>query len=273
VNPPGPEVSVVVVAFRARDYVLACLEALAANAGVAYEAIVVDDGSGDGTPAAVRERFPDAVMVAKEQNEGPSAGRNSALPHVRGRFVLMLDSDTKVHEGAIGRLVTFLDERPEVGLVGPRLVNPDGTVQHSCRRWPSPLIPFMRRGPYARLVPEPRAHRDHMMMDFDFATERPVVAVMGAAQMWRSDLTGLIGRYDERISSYGGEDVDWCLRVWRAGLEVRYVPDAVIEHEWQHVVRRQGLSRHSLLALRDFYYLQAKHRRLRRDPRLAAALA
>jgi len=273
VTPASPEVSVVVVAYRARDYVLSCLEALAANAGVAYEAIVVDDGSGDGTPAAVRDRFPDAVVVAKAQNEGLSAGRNAALPHVRGRFVLMLDSDTQVRKGAIERLASFLDERPEVGLVGPRLVNPDGSVQRSCRRWPSPLIPLMRRGPYARLVPEPKAHREHMMMDFDFATERPVVAVMGAAQMWRADLPETIGRYDERISSYGGEDVDWCLRVWRAGMEVRYVPDAVIQHEWQHVVRRQGLSRHSLLALRDFYYLQVKHRRLRRDPRLSAALA
>jgi GT2 family glycosyltransferase len=272
-TPASPEVSVVVVGYRARDYVLACLAALERNAGVPYEAIVVDDGSADGTPEAVREQFPGAVVVAKKRNEGLSAGRNSALPHVRGRFVLMLDSDTQVREGAIATLAEFLDARPEVGLVGPRLVNPDGSVQHSCRRWPSLLTPLMRRGPYARLVPEPGAHREHMMMDFDFATERPVVAVMGAAQMWRADLPATIGRYDERISSYGGEDVDWCLRVWRAGLEVRFVPDAVIEHEWQHVVRRQGLSRHSLLALRDFYYLQAKHWRLRRDPRLAPALA
>ena len=269
----APDVSVVIVAFRARDYVLACLEALRENAGVDYEAIVVDDGSGDGTPEAVRERFPEAVMVAKPENEGLSAGRNSSLERIRGRHVLMLDSDTKVRPGAIARLSRVLDENPGVGLVGPRLVNPDGSVQHSCRRWPSPLIPLMRRGPYARIDPEPRAHRWHMMMDFDFAAERPVVAVMGAAQMWRADLPAAIGRYDERISSYGGEDVDWCVRVWKAGLEVRYVPDAVIEHEWQHVVRRQGLSKHSLLALRDFYYLQVKHPRLRRDPRLREALA
>ena len=272
-TPSAPDVSVVIVAYRARDYVLACLEALERDAGVDHEAIVVDDGSGDGTPAAVRERFPEAVVIAKEVNEGLSAGRNAALERVRGRHVLMIDSDTKVRPGAIERLSRTLDENPGVGLVGPKLVNPDDSTQLSCRRWPSPLIPLMRRGPYARIDPEPRAHREHMMMDFDFATERPVVAVMGAAQMWRADLPSRIGRYDERISSYGGEDVDWCLRVWRAGLEVRYVPDAVIEHEWQHVVRRQGLSRHSLLALRDFYYLQLKHRRLRRDPRLREALA
>jgi GT2 family glycosyltransferase len=273
VSEARPDVSVVIVAYRARDYVLACLEALGENAGVPHEAIVVDDGSGDGTPEAVRERFPEAVVVAKPRNEGLCAGRNSALERIRGRHVLMIDSDTKVRPGAIARLSQVLDENPEVGLVGPKLVNPDGSVQLSCRRWPSVLIPVLRRGPYARINPEPAAHRHHMMMDFDFSTERPVVAVMGAAQMWRADLPALIGRYDERISSYGGEDVDWCLRVWRAGLEVRYVPDAVIEHEWQHVVRRQGVSRHSLIALRDFYYLQLKHRRLRRDPRLREALA
>ncbi len=183
----------------------------------------------------------------------------------------MLDSDTEVKPGAVEALASFLDQRPEVGIAAPRLLNPDGSTQLSCRRWPSLLIPFARRGPLARLFPEPTMHREHMMMDFDFASERPVVAAMGAAQMWRADLPERIGPFDERISSYGGEDVDWCLRSWEAGLEVRYVPQAEITHDWQHVVRRSPWSRHSLRALLDFYYVQFKHRRLRSDPRIAAA--
>jgi hypothetical protein len=94
---------------------------------------------------------------------------------------------------------------------------------------------------------------------------------MGAAQMWRAELPELIGRFDERISSYGGEDWDWCLRVWRAGLEVRYVPDAEIVHHWQKVVRRNPFGRESRRALRDFYYVRWKHRGIGRDGRLADA--
>ena len=91
--------------------------------------------------------------------------------------------------------------------------------------------------------------------------------------MWRAGLPGLIGCYDPRVSSYGGEDMDWCFRVWRAGLEVRYVPQAEILHAWQQMTRRSLYDRRSFRYLRDFYYLQWKHRRLRRDTRLAEARA
>ena len=261
-----------VVAWRARDYVLRCLASLEQHVRLPYEVIVVDDGSGDGTGAAVRERFPAARVVEKPRNEGLVAGRNDALPLVRGRFVLMLDADTEVHSGAVEALAAVLDRDPRVGLAAPKLVDEEGELILSCRRYPPPLIPLMRRGPYAMLVKEPRAHRRHLMMDFDHASERPVVWVAGAAQMWRADLPSLIGPYDRRLSSYGGEDKDWCLRVWEAGLEVRYVPDATVMHAWQHVIRgSERFSGKALRALLDWYYLQWKHRRLRRDPRLAEA--
>lgn len=269
----APELSVVVVAWRAREHVLRCLESLAACVTVPYEAIVVDDASGDGTADAVSGRFPDAVVVAKPVNEGLTAGRNDGVARARGRLVLMLDADTEVRPGAVEALAGVLDSRPEVGLVGPRLVYPDGEVQLSCRRYPPLLEPFKRRGPYARLFPNPRSHARHLMQDFGHDVSRPVVWVAGAAQMWRADLPALLGPYDERVSSYGGEDLDWCLRVWAAGLQVVYVAEAEIVHVWQKVTRRRQFDRKSFRALRDWYYLQWKHRRLRRDPRLAEARA
>ena len=109
------------------------------------------------------------------------------------------------------------------------------------------------------------------MKDYDHSTERPVVWVSGAAQMWRADLLATIGPYDTQVSSYGGEDLDWCLRVWGAGFEVRYVPEAEVVHAWQQMTRRNLYGRKSFRALRDWYYLQWKHRRLRRSPRLVEA--
>src|SRR4029079_14639592 len=108
-----------------------------------------------------------------------------------------------------------------------------------------------------------------MMFDFDHDTERPVVTLMGAAQMWRSDLPSLIGAYDETVSSYGGEDQDWCLRVWEAGLEVVYAPQSVVIHDWQRVVHHsRPWDKDVRRASRDFSFLQCKPRRLRRDPRI-----
>jgi GT2 family glycosyltransferase len=231
----------------------------------------VDDGSADGTVDAVGKRFPETKVVAKQVNQGLVAGRNSALPLVRGRFVLMLDSDTEVRPGSIETLAEVLDREPGVGLVGPKLVYPGGELQLSARRYPPVLAPLTRRGPYARLRPDDPSHRRHLMMDFDHASERPVVWVAGAAQMWRAELPATIGGFDPRVSSYGGEDLDWCLRVWEAGLEVRYVPGAEIVHNWRKVTRKSQFSRASWRAFRDWYYLQWKHRKLRNDPRLERA--
>jgi GT2 family glycosyltransferase len=266
-----PDVSIVIVSWESREDILRCLSSLQGQVRLSYEAIVVDDGSQDGTPEAVRSAFPDARVLAKPHNEGLVAGRNDALPMIRGRLVLMLDADTMVRQGAVEELAGVLDSNPRVGLVGPKLVGPDGELQLSCRRWPPLLIPFMRRGPYARINPDPEVHRRHLMKDYGHDVERPVVWVSGAAQMWRSDLLQRLERYDPHVSSYGGEDLDWCLQVWNAGLEVHYVPKAEIVHVWQQVTRRKLYGKKSFRALRDWYYLQWKHRSLRRDPRLAEA--
>jgi GT2 family glycosyltransferase len=266
-----PDVSIVIVAWQARDHVVRCLASLACEVERPYEAIVVDDGSMDGTIESVQELFPEIRVLAKPVNEGLVAGRNDGLRLARGRFVLMLDADTEMRPGAVDALAGVLDRRPEVGLVGPKLISEDGELQLSCRRYPPLMIPFMRRGPYARINPDPPAHRRHLMKDFDHTAERPVVWVSGAAQMWRADLPARIGPYDARVSSYGGEDLDWCLRVWEAGLEVRYVPQAEVLHHWQQVTRSDLYGRNSFRALRDWYYLQWKHRALRGSPSLVEA--
>ena len=269
-----PQVSLIVVAYQAREHVLACLESIAGHVAIDHEVITVDDGSTDGTAEAVRAAHPTARIVVRERNGGLVAGRNDGLAIARGRNVLMLDADTRVRTGAVEGLAAALDAHPEAGLVGPRLVYPDGDLQLSCFRWPPLLLPLMRRGPYARWIDDdPPSHRRHSMKDFDHRSERPVVWLAGAAQMYRRDLPDRIGPYDRRVSSYGGEDLEWCLRVWAAGMQVRYVPAAEIEHVSQKVTRQTPFGRASLRALADWYYIQLKHRRLRRDPRLAQARA
>ncbi|MGB9184673.1 MAG: glycosyltransferase family 2 protein [Solirubrobacteraceae bacterium] len=269
----SPQVSVCVVTFRDRENLLRCLESIVEHADVSHEVIIVDDASHDGTIPAVRRRFPNLKLIERAQNGGLVAGRNDALPHAIGRFVLMLDSDTELRPHSLSRLVRVLEGNPEVGLVGPRLVGVDGELQLSCRRYPPLLIPLMRRGPYARLVPSPRLHRWHLMMDFDHQAQRSVAWVSGAAQMWRRELVPILGAYDHRVSSYGGEDLDWCLRVWAAGFKVRYVPEAEVMHIGQQMTRRSLYGRSSFRALRDWYYLQFKHWRLRRAPRMSEANA
>jgi len=237
--------------------------------------IVVDDGSADGTSEAVAAEYPEARLISKTVNEGLVAGRNTALQHVTAPKVMMLDADTEVTPGALPTLAGVLDRDPAIGLVGPKLVFPDtGELQLSCRRYPPFLIPFVRRGPYYRWINDDApSHRWHLMKDYDHRHERAVAWVAGAAQMWRWDVRELIGGYDPRVSSYGGEDKDWCLRVWDAGLRVHYVPEATVVHHEQRYTKRNAYRAKDWRTLRDWYYLQYKHRGLRRDPRMADANA
>jgi N-acetylglucosaminyl-diphospho-decaprenol L-rhamnosyltransferase len=255
-----PAVTACVVAWNAADDLANLLPALPdAAGGLPLQVVVVDNGSDDAT-AEVLAAHPDVVVIRNAENRGITPARNQALERVRGRVVLMLDSDTIPRPGSIRVLVDYLDAHPHVGLVGPRLLDPDGTLQLSCRTFPPALLPFLRRPPLARVFEHRRTVNRHLLRHYDHAHPRAVDWVMGAAQCYRASLVERVGPYDERIFSHGGEDTDWCLRVWKAGAEVHYVPAAEIVHVYGHFTRRNPLSKQAVRGLTDYYYMLLKHR-------------
>jgi GT2 family glycosyltransferase len=257
------DVTIGIVAWNAAGELERCLAALAGGLdGVAAQVVVLDNGSTDAT-ASVLARHPAVEVIANDRNVGITPGRNQILERVRGRYVLMLDADTRPRPGAVAAMVDYLDAHPEVGLVGARLLDPDGSLQLSCRTFPSPALPFLRRPPLGSVFEHRRAVNRHLMRDFDHATPRPVDWVIGACQCYRAELIPRLGRYDERIFSHGGEDTDWCVRVWKAGFEVHYVPAAEIVHAYGHFTRRNPLSRQSRRSITDYFYMQLKHRDVR----------
>ncbi len=261
--PSALDVSVCVVSWNDGPHLERLLPALAAaTGGLASQVIVVDNGSSDGTAELLR-RHPEATVIRNQQNRGITRARNQALLLATGRTILMLDADTVPHPGSIEALVAYLDARPEVGLVGAQLLNPDGTIQESCRTVPPPSLPFLCRPPFQRFFAHSTLLDRHLMRDFDHAVARPVDWVMGACQCYRSQLLPVLGVYDERIFSHGGEDTDWCLRVWEAGFEVHYVPEAKIQHEYGHFTRKHPFSKQAVRALTDYYLMLWKHRAAR----------
>ena len=259
-----PVVTVCVVAWNAAEDLGNLLPSLeAASAGLPLQTVVVDNGSTDDTEA-VLARHPEVEVIRNTDNPGITPARNQALAVVRGSVVLMLDADTIPRPGSIRLLVDYLDAHPEVGLVGPKLLDPDGTLQLSCRTFPPALLPFMRRPPLASIFEHRRRVNRHLLRHDPHLEARPVDWVMGAAQCYRASLLPLLGGYDERIFSHGGEDTDWCLRVWKAGSEVHYVPQAEIVHVYGHFTRRNPLSKQALRGFTDYYYMLFKHRDARR---------
>jgi hypothetical protein len=255
-----PDVSVIVVAHDVREEVLACLGSVESHAGgLACELLLVDNGSADGTAEAVAEAFPAAEVVRLPRNIGVAA-RNEGLRRARGRLRMFLDSDARLTPGALPELVRYLDANPGVGLVGPRLVYEDGTLQLSARRFPPRLLPLMRRPPLGRFFEDSTAVRRHLMADDRHDLTREVEYVLGACQLFTARAQEAAGEIDARIF-FGPDDADWCFRIRTAGLAVVYHPAATVVHAYRRSSAARPFSRVALAQLRAFAAFQWRWRR------------
>lgn len=231
-----PRYTVVILTWNSRQHIGPCLESLAVAApGERGELIVIDNGSRDGTPELVRERAPWARLIRNRENRGVAAARNQGLVLARTPFTIILDVDTVVLPGAFTRLLDFLEQAPNVGVCGPRLMLPDGDVQPSCQLFPTLLDKVARQLP--RSIAR-RWLREVELADWDHRGVRDIDYVVGACQAIRMQALHSVGWLDERIF-YGPEDVDFCLRMHLRGWRVVYLGDAVVRHECQRVTRQR----------------------------------
>jgi GT2 family glycosyltransferase/lipopolysaccharide/colanic/teichoic acid biosynthesis glycosyltransferase len=229
---PSYDVSIVVVSYNSRRHLDTLLPSLyGAERDVTYEVIVVDNDSTDGTPSHVAETFPQVRLIENAANLGYSRAVNQGIEAARGTYVLILNPDIEVHEGSLERLCAFMEEHPDAGIAGSKLLNEDGTVQHSCRRFYTMWTLLLRRTILGKVFPRSREISRFLMLDFDHAEPRDVDWIIGACMMVRREALADIGLMDERFFLYF-EDVDWCYRAWRAGWKVCYVADSVMTHRY-----------------------------------------
>jgi GT2 family glycosyltransferase len=257
-----PDVSIVVIAHDVRPELERLLDSIDRHAGLDVEVILVDQASTDGTAEWVAEAHPEVQVVRLEQNEGLAA-REHGLTRAQGRFTMFIDSDARLTEGALPAMVRALEEHPDWGLVGPRLVYDDGSPQPSARRLPHPLLPFLRRPPLRRWFEDSGPVRWYLMEDFDLDRTRPVFHVLGACQLFRTELARRAGRFEGW--AWGPDDADWCIRIRDAGGEVVYFADATVVHSYRRASSKEPLSRAALWHVVGFYKFQWKYRGRRRE--------
>jgi N-acetylglucosaminyl-diphospho-decaprenol L-rhamnosyltransferase len=238
--------SVVILTWNSMGELGACLSSLPQGlTAYPYEVIVVDNGSRDLTPAIWRDKFPPMRLLTNRRNRGVAPARNQGIRVTQGEYVILLDDDAVVQPGAFDCLIAYLDEHPEVALCGPKLVDPRGQLQLSCRLFPTLGYKLARRffPAFAR-----RVSREVEMADWDHSSVREVDYVIGACQVIRWAALAEIGLLDEWIF-YGPEDIDLCLRMHKAGWRVTYNPEAVVIHH----ERRGARSLFSLLGWRHLW--------------------
>ena len=223
-------VSICILTYQARDYLRQCLQSLAENTALEYEVIVLDNGSQDQVAEMVEQEFPGVRLIQNQSNEGYTKPMNQAMRVGTGRYLCQLNPDTIILPGAIDRLVDFMDNHPEVGICGPKVLNRDLTLQKPCRRGESrPWAVITYITGLARLFPKSPLFGQYLMSYMDEDQTHPVAGVAGSCMLIRKEVVEQIGYMDEQFFAYQ-EDADYCLRAHQAGWEVYYMPEAQIIH-------------------------------------------
>ena len=225
------DVSVIIVSFNTRELTLACLRTLYAQTqGVSFEAIVVDNDSADGSADAVAAEFPRAKLIRAGRNLGFAAANNLAARGAAGAFILLLNSDTEVLDGAVQRAVAFARRHPEAGIVGGRTFFADGRLnRNSCHGRPTPWSMLCLGTGLASLFRGSALFNPEGLGPWMRDTPREVDAVTGCFLLIRADLWRALGGFDESFFMYG-EDTDLCLRARRANSRCLVCPEARIIH-------------------------------------------
>jgi GT2 family glycosyltransferase len=256
------DLSIVILNYNTREHLRTCLWSLLAEGSTSFnggpieaEVVVVDNASADGSGEMVRTEFPWVDLISSPRNGGFAFGNNQALPHTSGEAILLLNPDTVIPSGGIAALFDRLRAHPEAGIIGPRLLRPDGSMHLACRRsFPTPSIAFYRLSGLSRIFARsPRFARYNLTyVDPRLAIE--VDSVCGACMLVRRSVVERIGLLDERFFMYG-EDLDWCLRTRREGWTVRYEPSIVVHHQHGAASRSRALrtTYHFFRAMDLFY--------------------
>lgn len=249
-----PDFSVIVLNYNDGDDLLHCLESLrAASSRGRFEVIVIDNASTDGSIEEAEKLFPDIRITRNKANLGVARARNQGLSQARGEYLVFLDVDAEVREDALAILFEYMRTHPDVAVAGPKLIYPGGSLQYSCRTFPTPTT-FLLRG--LRASERTPVLKAHLMVDCDRTSALAVDWVMGACQMIRRSAIEEIGVLDENYF-HVYEDIDFCYRAWKKGWKVSYVPTAVVMHHYRRRSAHGGLLnplkwRHAWSALRFF---------------------
>jgi GT2 family glycosyltransferase len=224
------ELSIIILNYKTKGLVKQCVQNLVENMGnLAYEIIVVDNNSGDGVGEMLKEKYPQVKFIQTGKNSGFAAGNNAGIKQAQGKYIMILNPDITVLNNSIEKMVAFMEANSDIGLAGPRLVNPNGTFQISCRTFIETKHIILLRTPLSKLAFAQKILAKHLMTDFDRLSNQPVDCLHGACLIARKSAIDKIGLFDERYFMYV-EDIDWCRRFWDANYKVYFIGEAQMVH-------------------------------------------
>jgi GT2 family glycosyltransferase len=263
-EPASPDVSVIIVSWNTRELLRDCLRSLHNETGdISSEVVVVDNASTDGSSDMVTAEFPVVRLVQNTENRGFASANNQGMAIARGRYVLLLNSDTRVLDGAVRKTVAFADAHPEAAVVGCRTLNLDGSVQWNCYMFPSLTNLALSLTRLSTLFTRNRFFGRSRMTWWNYDTPRVVDAVAGCFMLVRREAIDQVGPMAEDYFMYS-EDTDWCWRFHRHGWKVMYTPTPVIVHARAASSSQSATEMHLLQRRSVLMFLEKKSGRLTR---------
>jgi GT2 family glycosyltransferase len=224
------DVSICIVNYNAKIFLENCIRSIPVSIkDRSYEIIVVDNASTDGSQQLAK-KYTAIRYIQNASNLGFIKANNIGIKNSKGRYILSLNNDTVVKDGAIEQMIDLMDKTSDAGAVGPKLLNGDGSIQMQCRRgFPTPSSSIFYFLGLSRLFPKSRTFGAYLMTYLDDASLSEVDSLCGAAMMVRREVIEKVGLMDESYYMYG-DDIDWCYRIKQAGWKVYYLPEAEIIH-------------------------------------------
>lgn len=225
------DLSILIVSYNTCRLTLDCLQSVYDSRTVyTYEVIVVDNASSDDSVEAIERDYPQVTLVKNSTNTGFAKANNQAMAIAKGRYVLLLNSDTIVQPDTFQTMISYMDEHPDLGATGCKVILPDGSLDKACRRgFPTPTASFYYAFGFSKLFPDNPRFNQYQLGYLDPNDTYPVDCLVGAFMLVRQETIAQIGGLDETFFMYG-EDIDWCYRIKQAGWGIQYYPGTYIVH-------------------------------------------
>lgn len=224
------KLTVIIINYNTRELLHTCLQSIFRQTqNIDFEIVVVDNNSADGSREMLLQDFPQVATIFNDENRGFAAANNQGIRQAKGEYILLLNSDTEVLEGAINKSAAFMDAHHEAGIVGCKLLNSDGSLQPSCESFPELRDYFFESFYFDRIFPKSKIVGRFHLTWFDYSRTQQVDQVMGAFLMIRKKTIDQIGLMDENFFFYA-EEADWCYRAKQAGWQTCFFPGAEAIH-------------------------------------------
>lgn len=253
-------VSVIIVSWNTKELLKDCLASLLKelNAlGQTSEVFVIDNNSSDGSGVMVKDNFPAVKLIQNLDNKGFGRGCNQGIQSSTGEYMFLLNPDTIVLPGSIQTLLEFASIHPRAGIVAPQLLNTDGSIQRSCREFPSIAGMFYELSGLSRMFPEEPRFRKYKMLDFDHNRLMQVDQPEGAALLIPRKALNEVGHFDEKFFMLF-EEVDLCFRIKKAGWEIWFNPESKITHHYGQSIKKVK-AKMIIHSHKGMYYFWSKH--------------